>query len=167
MELPLGAAQKTPGERLPFEVEGEFAAFEFSGDALAFDGPVKVRGFMTGIGEDITVEGQIEALLLGSCARCLQTAKIALRIPFAEVFTRQPSEEHPDAFLFEGAKADIDEMVLANLFMNLPMQILCKGDCKGLCPVCGKDRNREPCDCDQMRADSPFAALRNLFKDEQ
>ncbi|MDR2514570.1 MAG: DUF177 domain-containing protein [Christensenellaceae bacterium] len=167
MELPLGAAQKKPGERLPFEIEGEFAAFEFSGDALAFDGPVKAQGFMIGIGEDITLEGQIEAALLGTCARCLRPARIVLRIPFVELFSRQPSDEHPDAFLFEGARADIGEMVLANLFMSLPMQLLCREDCKGLCPACGKDRNLEPCGCAKSGADSPFAALQNLLKDEK
>ena len=57
--------------------------------------------------------------------------------------------------------------------MDTPFVVLCQPDCKGLCPHCGANLNRETCDCAVraeeervMSDDNPFAALKNLTFDE-
>ena len=56
--------------------------------------------------------------------------------------------ENDLAFLIGGDHVvDLTEAIRQNLLTVLPMQPLCKPDCAGLCPQCGKDRNVEPCDC--------------------
>jgi uncharacterized protein len=57
-----------------------------------------------------------------------------------------------------------DPYIIENLIVNVPMQILCKEDCKGLCPHCGINRNRSTCDC-QESSDSRWDALRKLKND--
>src|SRR5256885_4385898 len=48
------------------------------------------------------------------------------------------------------------------LFRSLPMQRVCSADCKGICPVCGRDRNESSCDCRVEAADDRWSALRKI-----
>jgi uncharacterized protein len=57
-----------------------------------------------------------------------------------------------------------DQYIIENLIMNLPMQIVCKEDCKGLCPQCGINRNQSSCDCTET-ADPRLDTLRKLKND--
>ncbi len=43
---------------------------------------------------------------------------------------------------------DLSEAVRQDILLNLPMQPLCKADCRGLCPTCGKNRNEGECGCE-------------------
>lgn len=54
---------------------------------------------------------------------------------------------------------DLGEVVREQLYLALPMKPLCQQDCKGLCPVCGVNRNRETCTCQQEWVDPRMAAL--------
>jgi uncharacterized protein len=57
-----------------------------------------------------------------------------------------------------------DQYIIENLIVNVPMQILCSQDCKGLCPQCGTNRNRSNCDCGEA-TDPSWDALRKLKND--
>ena len=59
---------------------------------------------------------------------------------------------------------DLDELVRADLLLELPTKVLCREDCKGLCPKCGKDLNFGPCDC-KKEIDPRWQALSDLFPD--
>ena len=57
-------------------------------------------------------------------------------------------------------KIDLREVVREQLYLAMPMKPLCREDCKGLCPVCGVNRNRETCTCQQEWVDPRMAALK-------
>jgi uncharacterized protein len=61
---------------------------------------------------------------------------------------------------YRDAKIDLGEVVREQLYLALPMKPLCREDCKGLCPVCGVNRNRETCTCQQEWVDPRMAALK-------
>lgn len=166
MQLSVQKALQRQGERLEFRVELGLEPFEFCGDQIAPCGPVLVEGHMMGVEDRIELDGVIHASLKSSCVRCLSEAVLQLRVPFTEKYLREPDEEEPDAFLYEASAVDLDQMVLGNLVMNLPVQILCKEDCKGLCPKCGKNLNEGPCDCDSEPLHSAFAVLKDLKLEE-
>ncbi len=167
MLLSVQKALQLQGERLPFEAEVPLEPFEFCGDQLRFSSPVWVSGRMVGIEDRIELEGEIKAELLSTCVRCLKEARLPLNIPFTEIYLREEDPEEPDAFLYEASAVDLDQMVLGNIVMNLPVQLLCKPDCKGLCPTCGKDLNLGPCDCDRSPVNEAFAALRALKLEDE
>ena len=154
---------KLQGERLPFEATVPAPAEDFSGDLISFDGDVILRGFMTGIGDSVTLDGELSASLVSPCARCLEEARLDMKVPFDEIFVRQPDPDHPDAYLFEGSEVDLTQLTVANIAINLPMQFLCKPDCKGLCPVCGQNLNLGSCGCDPALERSAFSALKALL----
>jgi uncharacterized protein len=59
-------------------------------------------------------------------------------------------------------KIDLTEVVREQLYLALPMKPLCREDCKGLCPVCGVNRNRETCTCQETWVDPRMAALKQF-----
>ena len=73
------------------------------------------------------------------------------------------SAENPDAIYFKGTSVDLGEIVLNNIILNLPLKNLCKDDCQGLCPVCGKNLNHGGCDCDSRTTDPRFDILDKLL----
>jgi uncharacterized protein len=70
---------------------------------------------------------------------------------------------------YEGDTVDLGEVVREQLFLTLPMKRLCREDCQGLCPTCGRNRNGEPCACPAAEepADARFEALRALAEPDR
>ena len=106
------------------------------------------------------------------CSRCLQPLQETLDIGFEEEFlatvdahgvpTRGVEDE--DAFTIdENHMLDLTEAVRQYREASAIMQPLCRPDCRGLCPQCGKDLNTGACDCDAVQEDSPWAALAGLL----
>ena len=63
----------------------------------------------------------------------------------------------------EDERLDLDGLVLEDLLMDMPGQYLCKEDCKGLCPSCGKNWNEGPCKCGEPQTDPRLEILRQLL----
>ena len=89
------------------------------------------------------------------CARCLDPFEGTIELDVEEMFvferdpvTRQPVEFAPDEFrLIDDQYLDVSEAVRQYEQSALPISPLCRDACAGLCPVCGRNRNREACDC--------------------
>jgi uncharacterized protein len=64
--------------------------------------------------------------------------------------------------VFDGEALDIDEIVKEQILLAVPSHMLCRDDCKGICPECGSDRNTGECSCVTDNIDPRWAALKNL-----
>jgi|GEM_PF-893238 len=69
------------------------------------------------------------------CSRCLELFKQKVNINFEYSFTKEESQ------------ADITDIIEQNIVLNIPMKPLCSADCKGICQVCGNNRNIKDCNC--------------------
>ena len=85
----------------------------------------------------VAVEYNISGYFLLECSRCLEEFKYNVSIDFESSFDKDTYE------------TDILEQIRENLILNIPMQPLCKQDCKGLCQVCGKNKNISNCSCEK------------------
>jgi uncharacterized protein len=63
---------------------------------------------------------------------------------------------------YKGDEIDLGQLMREQFYLSLPMKPLCSPDCKGLCPQCGINRNRETCTCDTKWIDPRFEALKRL-----
>jgi uncharacterized protein len=61
---------------------------------------------------------------------------------------------------FSGDGVNLADVVREQVLLSVPMKIVCRPDCRGLCPVCGENRNDKECDCSLQYEDSPFAFLK-------
>jgi uncharacterized protein len=67
-----------------------------------------------------------------------------------------------DVLYLEGEVLETRPILLEQLQLNIPMKPLCRPDCKGLCPICGADRNRAACNCEEASPDPRWAALATI-----
>ncbi|MBR5371447.1 MAG: DUF177 domain-containing protein [Oscillospiraceae bacterium] len=83
------------------------------------------------------------------CDRCLSDVNTEITETFSHVIVTETASADNDAeyLLAPDAMLDLGEVVMEDLRLSLPTKILCKPDCKGLCPVCGKNRNTDACTC--------------------
>jgi DUF177 domain-containing protein len=75
---------------------------------------------------------------------------------------REIEEDDLTTAFYEDERIDLGQLMREQFYLSLPMKPLCDEDCHGLCPVCGKNLNRETCDCKRTWDDPRFAALREL-----
>ena len=101
--------------------------------------------------------------LRGPCVRCLSDAELGLRIQAREYHaTKSGDEELRSPYVIGDETVDLSAWARDAVALALPDKILCRPDCAGLCPVCGKDLNEEPHEHDVPAADSRWAALEAL-----
>jgi uncharacterized protein len=103
------------------------------------------------------------ARLHGPCYRCLDDAVLELQLSGREYQATNPdgSDELRTQYLVDG-NLDLSSWARDILALALPDKILCRADCAGLCPVCGKNLNTEPHAHEEERTDSRWAALESL-----
>lgn len=89
----------------------------------------------------IGVLGTITGTMTFECSRCLKLFEQNISIPFECSFTKEEYE------------CDVTEEVRESVLLNIPMKPLCNKDCKGLCPVCGNNKNEKDCFCEQKMKD--------------
>lgn len=84
------------------------------------------------------------------CDRCLSPVEAPVEEKFSHVIVTETASEQNDAeyLLAPDAMLDLAEVAMTDLRLSMPTKILCRPDCRGLCPVCGKNRNIEECGCD-------------------
>ena len=134
--------------------------------------PAQVRGRISRKGEEVELSGAIRTSVETPCARCLKPVSVPIDAEFSERFVPAVSwrgeEQHELASddlnlsVFDGESIDLDQLVREEIVLATPDQILCREDCKGLCPTCGVDRNSVACECDAAQIDSRWEKLRDL-----
>ena len=100
--------------------------------------------------------------LHGPCYRCLEDAVLELPISAREYQATNPESDEMRTPYLDNDRLDLSAWARDALALELPDKILCKPDCAGLCPVCGKDLNLEPHDHGEPEPDSRWSALAEL-----
>ena len=160
MELQIAAALKQVGEPFSFALTEPLPPQQFGGRAVVCAAPLSVTGQYVFDGKGISVEGTVKTCLQSVCARCAETFEEPLEFGFSERFCKPAEiEEDSEAYPFEGDRLSLDQAVLDNPFLHLPLTSVCRPDCRGLCPICGTNRNLTPCDCEPARPISAWSAL--------
>lgn len=128
--------------------------------------PVSFTFSNLGVGK-ARVQGQAEVTLRMSCDRCLKPVDVVIPLDFEqEVFSpdvAEPESEEDDTPFMEDYQLNVEELVNTEITVNLPMKVLCKADCKGICRQCGKDLNTGSCECDTFVPDPRMAAIKDIF----
>lgn len=128
------------------------------------------------IGEMVVADGGFDAPVRCRCVRCLAKFESSLSSDFRMTYKRDNDEpDHPpgasEAELdaesigmrsFSGQHIDLRPALQEELILALPIQPLCREDCKGLCSKCGADLNQGDCGCSKQKINPQFAALKNL-----
>jgi len=134
--------------------------------------PAAVNGKVRLSGNQVFVNGHVETRAQVECDRCLKPVELPVNVDFTleyisdsdyeSIETAELTEAEMSVSVFDGAAIDVDEIVKEQILLTVPTRMLCREDCKGICPECGADRNTGECDCVTNDTDPRWAALKNL-----
>lgn len=99
-----------------------------------------------------------------NCDRCLDEFEREFKYSFEHILVTELNTDNDEYIVVPHRLLDLDDLVLSDILLNLPSKLLCKEDCRGLCTVCGQNRNRVHCDCTNKQVDPRFSVLDKLLK---
>ncbi len=134
--------------------------------------PAAVNGKVRLSGNEVFVNGHVETRAHVECDRCLKPVELPVNVDFTleyisdsdyeSIETAELTEAEMSVSVFDGAAIDVDEIVKEQILLAVPTRMLCREDCKGICPECGMDSNTGECDCVTNDIDPRWAALKKL-----
>ena len=147
---------------------------ETANSGLHFSGPVQVRVNLSRSGRVILVKSRVEARVKCICARCLDPFALTLTSEIRTSLRPKPdprlatpeevelSREDLETDFYEGEEVNLSPLVQDQVLLTLPPKVICREDCRGLCQRCGKNLNRETCQCSGAEVDPRLASLKNF-----
>lgn len=148
-------------------------AFSLDQEEFRVVAPVEFTAQVSKDAQKVRLTGKVRTTLEADCGRCLEPFPIPVDATFDLLFL--PESEEPSTREKEIADVDIGvsfykddaidlgEVMREQFILALPMKPLCQPECRGLCPVCGINRNRETCECRTDWVDPRLAGLKKLL----
>jgi uncharacterized protein len=164
----------TPGTALRVELD-DADELELENGEARLAGPVTGQVRLHRTNQGVFADGTVEVPVELECSRCLKPFAATVVFPLREQFyptidvnigVPLPTPNDELAFPIDHNHIlDLREAIRQNLVLALPIKALCKEDCAGLCPQCGKDLNAGPCNCIPETVDDRLAVLRQLLEE--
>lgn len=145
----------SPAAYAHYEEDASLDILKCGPDLYDFKEPLHWQADITNTGGALLVTGTVEGVATGTCARCLDAVDVVLTGEIEGYYLTSPEEAAPedledDEFDYLPADKAIDmaPLIESALLLELPSVLLCRDDCKGICPRCGADLNEGPCACE-------------------
>ena len=178
MEIPIFDTSER--ERV-IEVTGSAEEMVIQTEDFTLQDDVRVSCTLHLNGDLLKVEGVATATMTAQCARCLETFPMEVSGQFLFVVMRltlgmaipegeDEAGEGDREFIYvqhDATSLDITDFVRDAIILSLPMRVLCGEDCKGLCGVCGNNRNERECGCASGATDPRWQALGGIISDKR
>jgi uncharacterized protein len=151
------------GEEHRVEVEVELSPLEFGGQRyLPVPGEVPAELTVNRATTGTALRLRFRARLHGPCYRCLADAVLDVPIDVREYQATNPDSDELRTPYLEDDRLDLSAWARDSVALALPEQILCRDDCAGLCPTCGRNLNDEPHEHAEESSDPRWSALESL-----
>lgn len=129
--------------------------------------PLQGELVVTRTSEGIYLEGDLQSSLVGECVRCLEEAIVPISMRLEELFYYPPwTAPKGEQVIGEDGFIDLSPIVRDLALLEMPIKVLCKEDCLGLCQECGANLNLGDCGCQEDDIDPRLAALKQLLDKE-
>jgi uncharacterized protein len=166
------------------EVIRQFApgAFELAGEDFRIVTPVQLTARLTKDNEKVRLVGRLQTMLEADCGRCLDPLTIPVDANLDVLFLPELDQTHAASAgggkdddeaevreadtgvsFYKNDTIDLGEIMRDEFYLAVPMKPLCRPDCRGLCAVCGVNRNRETCSCRPEWVDPRMEPLKKLL----
>ena len=161
MFLNLREIIEIPGGSVPFECELETEGLDFP-QIKEYKAKPYAEGRVYNEAGVLRLEGELTAEMICVCDRCgceFESVKVT---PLDAVIVEENTGDDPELFTLEGDGIDLSEVLETCFILDMETKFLCREDCKGLCPTCGKNLNLGPCGC-RKQIDPRSAVLEQLL----
>ena len=160
--------------RIRFDETFEPGEIDFSETGLRQATAIRAEGsakVLENSGGEIRIQGKFSGTMETDCDRCLAVVTLPLESSF-DLFYRPPADLDVDEVkidegeaeigFYEGLGLELADVVKEQVLLAVPMKRFCREDCRGICPVCGANRNEVACECHEKPAEDRWKALKNL-----
>ena len=157
-----------------FDVELAPGAIEFLDPKLRQTGTLKAAGkveLVIGLVGEIRAKGHLAVRMEADCDRCLEPAAYEIDADFELYYQPVTSELGPEKAIdeaeaemgfYEKDGIELNDVLREFVLLSLPIKRVCSDHCKGICPVCGQNRNQSECKCQAVGSDDRWAALKEF-----
>lgn len=123
------------------------------------------------IRDSVFVEGSIDTVIETDCSLCLDKAHIPVSSRFHYTFVprrgdvedeKELTAEDMDVEYYVEETIDLDPIILEQIVLQIPMRVVCRETCRGLCPQCGINLNTSSCSCSNKKIDERLSVLKDL-----
>jgi uncharacterized protein len=121
---------------------------------------------------EIEVTGHVSTKIEVACDRCLEPIAIPVDTDFDLVYLPavympkgdeiEVQEKEAEVGFYQGEGLELKDVLREQVLLSLPMHRVCRENCRGICPVCGQNRNTAECACHEELVDDRWAGLKNL-----
>ncbi len=170
--------QELEHRKVLFDVTFPPGEIEFLDASLSQASPLLAEGsaelLLNTLGE-IRVQGSLKVTMEATCDRCLEVARLPIESKFdlfycdaAQVAKQHGGEEvkidegEAEIAFYEDGGLELEDILREQVLLSMPMQRICSELCKGICLVCGQNRNLTNCTCHAKPGDDRWEALKNL-----
>lgn len=151
------------GETLSFDYTMDLSSTELNG-VHPFVSPVVVKGSARSRDGFPRLNAEVSFDFSVPCDRCAETINRRYRYSFSHILVKSLENRDEDRYVeVKDDTLDLDELLREDILLELPTKFLCREDCRGLCPVCGKNWNEGPCGCGASEGDPRMQVLKNLL----
>lgn len=161
--------------KIRFDETFQPGQIDFTGENIEQGSPLHAVGeaeLLAHSGGELRIQGRYTVEMASLCDRCLTSARFPLDLGF-DLFYRPASfiareeeveidEGEAEIGFYEHGGIQLEDILREQVLLALPMQRVCSEACKGICPVCGRNRNETACDCKVESTDDRWGALRKL-----
>jgi uncharacterized protein len=148
------------------------AGSEGSQDAFTLE-KVDIAGSIKRYRQSLSFTGHLSTVLATTCGRCLEEAQLPIKAGFS--YTLLPATgtgkdevelqtEDLEIVYYDGEIIDLAPLIAEQVILQIPIKVLCRESCRGLCPQCGTNLNMGGCDCSKDFIDPRWAVLKNISK---
>lgn len=138
--------------------------YEFALEGCDAVKSVKAKGFVKNRTGIVSLNAEVSFVIDTLCDRCAAPVKREVSLPLEHILVSTLNDEDNDEFwLVESMNFNVDELIREDVLLSLPAKILCREDCKGICPMCGCNLNEKQCDC-KMPVDPRLEALKQFLE---
>lgn len=148
----------------PIEYKLNLGDIEFSG-VFPLKKPVSISGELFNRAGVVHLRTHCEACYEAPCDRCSNECSEIIAVDKEYILaTEIENEDNDDILLVTEMELNLAELCRTDVLLHIPMKHLCSEDCKGLCPICGKNLNEGECGCNKKQIDPRLAALAELLE---
>ena len=160
--------------KVRFDETFQAGEIDFSGAQVRQSGPLHATGvaeLLANTEGEVRIKGHLDVKMESECDRCLGLAEFPLDVNF-DLFYRPNQvvtadevaidEGEAEIGFYQGDAMELEDILREQIMLLLPMQRVCSETCRGICPICGKNRNEVSCNCRETPADDRWSALRNI-----
>lgn len=151
------------------ETIGYFRDFEFELPELNLQDELQLSDVagtvrVTRTAQGLLVQVKMHGTTTGECSRCLTDIQQPLEVDFTELYAFNPDQQTESELMVpETGKIDLAPLIRDEFLLAIPLNSLCKPDCKGLCPVCGENLNETDCGHNELPVDPRLSELNKLL----